>query len=181
MCASKFLCINLSVCRDLTNKHRVLASITEKIHAASLIHDDIVDDADVRRGRALLSAVTLIWAWFQGHGRKVYADGTYVRVGLIQILGGQRILWLYSPSVSISRSCILLNLFLWLFWLSRWSCKLQVYDCIQPCSTVVSYPAGETGWQHILACAVLKQGISSANVSVCCIPYVSSPSMHTIF
>lgn len=38
--------------RDLTNRHRILASITEKIHAASLIHDDIVDDADVRRGVA---------------------------------------------------------------------------------------------------------------------------------
>eukprot|EP00884_Botryococcus_braunii_P007395 jgi/Botrbrau1/16657/Bobra.0068s0073.1 len=38
--------------RDLTNMHRILASITEKIHAASLIHDDIVDDAEVRRGVA---------------------------------------------------------------------------------------------------------------------------------
>ncbi|MEO1132370.1 MAG: solanesyl diphosphate synthase [Cyanobacteria bacterium J06639_1] len=36
--------------RELTQKHRRLAEITEMIHTASLVHDDVLDTADVRRG-----------------------------------------------------------------------------------------------------------------------------------
>ncbi|MEM9154778.1 MAG: solanesyl diphosphate synthase [Cyanobacteria bacterium P01_F01_bin.33] len=36
--------------RQLTPKHRRLAEITEMIHTASLVHDDVLDTADVRRG-----------------------------------------------------------------------------------------------------------------------------------
>ena len=36
--------------QDLTAKHRRLAEITEMIHTASLVHDDVVDEAGVRRG-----------------------------------------------------------------------------------------------------------------------------------
>jgi all-trans-nonaprenyl-diphosphate synthase len=35
---------------DLTARHRRLAEITELIHTASLVHDDVVDEAAVRRG-----------------------------------------------------------------------------------------------------------------------------------
>ncbi len=35
--------------RDLSNRHRRLAEITEMIHTASLVHDDVVDEADLRR------------------------------------------------------------------------------------------------------------------------------------
>ena len=34
---------------ELTERHRRLAEITEMIHTASLVHDDVVDEADVRR------------------------------------------------------------------------------------------------------------------------------------
>jgi all-trans-nonaprenyl-diphosphate synthase len=34
---------------DITHRHRRLAEITEMIHTASLVHDDIVDEADLRR------------------------------------------------------------------------------------------------------------------------------------
>lgn len=34
----------------ITSKHRRLAEITEMIHTASLVHDDVVDDSEVRRG-----------------------------------------------------------------------------------------------------------------------------------
>ena len=34
---------------ELTNRHRRLAEITEMIHTASLVHDDVVDEADLRR------------------------------------------------------------------------------------------------------------------------------------
>lgn len=36
--------------QDLTPKHRRLAEITEMIHTASLVHDDVVDEAELRRG-----------------------------------------------------------------------------------------------------------------------------------
>ncbi|MEI6443720.1 MAG: solanesyl diphosphate synthase [Nostocales cyanobacterium ELA583] len=35
---------------DITARHRRLAEITEMIHTASLVHDDVVDESDVRRG-----------------------------------------------------------------------------------------------------------------------------------
>ena len=35
---------------DITPRHRRLAEITEMIHTASLVHDDGVDESDVRRG-----------------------------------------------------------------------------------------------------------------------------------
>ncbi len=37
---------------DLSSKHRRLAEITEMIHTASLVHDDVVDEAATRRGVA---------------------------------------------------------------------------------------------------------------------------------
>lgn len=36
--------------RQLTPRHRRLAAITEMIHTASLVHDDVVDESEVRRG-----------------------------------------------------------------------------------------------------------------------------------
>jgi len=35
--------------RELTSRHRRLAEITEMIHTASLVHDDVVDEAELRR------------------------------------------------------------------------------------------------------------------------------------
>lgn len=35
---------------DITPRHRRLAEITEMIHTASLVHDDVVDDSEMRRG-----------------------------------------------------------------------------------------------------------------------------------
>ena len=35
---------------SLTDKHKRLAEITEMIHTASLVHDDVVDEASIRRG-----------------------------------------------------------------------------------------------------------------------------------
>jgi all-trans-nonaprenyl-diphosphate synthase len=35
---------------EITRRHRRLAEITEMIHTASLVHDDVVDESEVRRG-----------------------------------------------------------------------------------------------------------------------------------
>jgi all-trans-nonaprenyl-diphosphate synthase len=35
---------------EITAKHRRLAEITEMIHTASLVHDDVIDEAELRRG-----------------------------------------------------------------------------------------------------------------------------------
>merc|ERR1719482_590939 len=35
---------------DITERQRRLAEITEMIHTASLVHDDVLDDCDTRRG-----------------------------------------------------------------------------------------------------------------------------------
>ncbi|KAE8677313.1 Solanesyl diphosphate synthase 1 [Hibiscus syriacus] len=37
--------------KDLTTEHRRLAEIIEMIHTASLIHDDVLDESDIRRGK----------------------------------------------------------------------------------------------------------------------------------
>ena len=42
----------LSANGELTARHRRLAEITEMIHTASLVHDDVVDEASTRRGVA---------------------------------------------------------------------------------------------------------------------------------
>jgi len=36
---------------DITERHRRLAEITEMIHTASLVHDDVLDECDIRRGK----------------------------------------------------------------------------------------------------------------------------------
>ncbi len=36
--------------KEITLRHRRLAEITEMIHTASLVHDDVVDEAELRRG-----------------------------------------------------------------------------------------------------------------------------------
>lgn len=36
--------------QEITTKHRRLAEITEMIHTASLVHDDVIDEAELRRG-----------------------------------------------------------------------------------------------------------------------------------
>ena len=39
------------------NKHHVLAAIIEFIHTATLLHDDVVDESTLRRGKQTANAV----------------------------------------------------------------------------------------------------------------------------
>jgi len=41
--------------RGLTEKHRVVAAVVEMIHMATLVHDDVLDEAQIRRGVATLN------------------------------------------------------------------------------------------------------------------------------
>ncbi|KAK1414356.1 hypothetical protein QVD17_30100 [Tagetes erecta] len=43
--------LELTGLEELTREHRRLAEIIEMIHTASLIHDDVLDESDMRRGR----------------------------------------------------------------------------------------------------------------------------------
>lgn len=43
--------------KDLTVQHRRLAEIIEMIHTASLIHDDVLDDSDTRRGKETIHQI----------------------------------------------------------------------------------------------------------------------------
>lgn len=43
--------------RDITWQHRRLSEITEMIHTASLVHDDVLDECSLRRGALLPSSV----------------------------------------------------------------------------------------------------------------------------
>ena len=42
---------------DLTERHRRLAEITEMIHTASLVHDDVLDECDTRRGKKTVNNI----------------------------------------------------------------------------------------------------------------------------
>lgn len=42
--------VSIHACREMTDRHRRLAEITEMIHTASLVHDDVLDECNVRRG-----------------------------------------------------------------------------------------------------------------------------------
>jgi octaprenyl-diphosphate synthase len=40
---------------SLTDNHRIVAAVTEMIHMATLVHDDVLDEADVRRSGATVN------------------------------------------------------------------------------------------------------------------------------
>ena len=41
----------------ITNKHIILAELTELIHTASLVHDDIIDSSSLRRGKETINSL----------------------------------------------------------------------------------------------------------------------------
>jgi len=43
------------IATTLTEKHRIVAAVTEMIHMATLVHDDVLDEADVRRRGATVN------------------------------------------------------------------------------------------------------------------------------
>jgi octaprenyl-diphosphate synthase len=48
----------LAISKDsLTHAHRVMAAVVEMIHMATLVHDDVLDDAGIRRGGKTINAL----------------------------------------------------------------------------------------------------------------------------
>jgi octaprenyl-diphosphate synthase len=47
----------LKIATSKSEKAIILASVVEMIHAASLLHDDVIDEADTRRGEASINAL----------------------------------------------------------------------------------------------------------------------------
>ncbi|OMO65752.1 Polyprenyl synthetase [Corchorus olitorius] len=52
-----FYCTKDSITTELHRRQQLIAEVTEMIHVASLIHDDVLDDADTRRGIGSLNFV----------------------------------------------------------------------------------------------------------------------------
>lgn len=46
-------------CSDLLSSQRQVAMISEMIHNASLVHDDVIDQPDFRRGKP---SVNVVWS-----------------------------------------------------------------------------------------------------------------------
>jgi decaprenyl-diphosphate synthase subunit 1 len=55
---------------DLTSSQKTVAMVAEMIHTASLVHDDVIDTADTRRGK---SSVNVLWGQ-----KKAILAGDYI-------------------------------------------------------------------------------------------------------
>ena len=77
-------------------RHKGLAASVEFIHTATLLHDDVVDESDMRRGKATANAA------FGNAASVLVGDFIYTRsFQMMTTLGSLRILELMSESVNV--------------------------------------------------------------------------------
>ncbi|MHB8866518.1 MAG: polyprenyl synthetase family protein, partial [Pirellulaceae bacterium] len=50
------LLLSAKACGEVTAQHLTLAAVVEMVHTATLVHDDVLDEASVRRHRATVNA-----------------------------------------------------------------------------------------------------------------------------
>lgn len=49
--------MTFDLCSDLLPGQRAIAMISEMIHTASLVHDDVIDGSDRRRGKTTINEI----------------------------------------------------------------------------------------------------------------------------
>jgi len=76
---------------EIVNKQRKVAEIAEMIHTASLVHDDVIDKADTRRGKP---SVNLLW----GQRKSIIAGDFILAVasGMLARLNNEQVMILLS-------------------------------------------------------------------------------------
>ena len=78
------------------NQHVTIAALIEFIHTATLLHDDVVDESDMRRGKATANAA------FGNAASVLVGDFIYTRAfQMMTSLGSLRILALMSEAVNV--------------------------------------------------------------------------------
>ncbi|KAJ6362289.1 hypothetical protein OIU77_030657 [Salix suchowensis] len=92
-----------SLTTELRERQQSIAEITEMIHVASLLHDDVLDDADTRRGIGSLNLVM---------GNKPYVFGGIIKLCafefLIAICFGDAEVSVLAGDFLLSRACVAL-------------------------------------------------------------------------
>ena len=90
------LLLTAQACGGVQTAHRTLAAVVEMVHLATLVHDDVVDDADTRRGWPSINA---IWK-----NKVAVLLGDYVLSrGLLLSLEHDDISFLRSTSTAVKR------------------------------------------------------------------------------
>lgn len=78
------------------NKHVIVAALIEFIHTATLLHDDVVDESDMRRGKATANAA------FGNAASVLVGDFIYTRAfQMMTGLGSLRVLEVMSDAVNV--------------------------------------------------------------------------------
>lgn len=88
---------------DLTSSQKTVAMVAEMIHTASLVHDDVIDTADTRRGK---SSVNVLWGQ-----KKAILAGDYIISRASQMLArlqNDEVIFVLSQ-VSLPFSCFVLS------------------------------------------------------------------------
>src|SRR3546814_8497571 len=76
--------------------HRLLAAVVEFIHTATLLHDDVVDESDLRRGRETANAM------FGNAASVLVGDYLYSRSFEMMVeAGSMRIMQILSEATTI--------------------------------------------------------------------------------
>ena len=98
-------------CPDLSQSQKSVAMVTEMIHTASLVHDDVIDTADTRRGKA---SVNVLWGQ-----KKAILAGDYILSRASQMLArlqNEEVILVLSQVITLSNILIyLISLFIYLF------------------------------------------------------------------
>ncbi len=77
------------------NAHVTIAALIEFIHTATLLHDDVVDESDMRRGKASANAA------FGNAASVLVGDFIYPRFPMMTSLGSLKVLEVMSEAVNV--------------------------------------------------------------------------------